>query len=103
MSRVGEAFKYYEMNYDDLPSLYLDMNHQSKYGAYLSACVYYCMITGRKASDNSFVNKDIEEDVAEIIKEVTTLFVLIKIKGLLKSNPFSDKNLIQKNIIYGQK
>lgn len=73
VSRVGEAFRYYELNYDDLPSLYLDMNHQSVYGAYLSACVHYCMITGRKASENTFMNTKIDQNVAEIIKEVADI------------------------------
>lgn len=70
ISRVGDAFVKYEKDYTDLPILYDDMSHQSKYGAYLSACVHYATITGRKASDNTYVNEKIESEFIKIIQEI---------------------------------
>lgn len=70
VSRSGEAFTLYETMYEDLPSLYKDVNHQSIYGAYLSACVHYGTITGKKAVDNTYQFVGIEEDIAQIIREV---------------------------------
>ena len=54
VSRAGEAFRLYEETYGLTPSLYMDMNHQSEYGAYLSACVHYTTLTGKKASNNLY-------------------------------------------------
>ena len=52
------------------PSLYQDMNHQSLYGAYLSACVHYASITGRKASRNSYIVPEMEYNMVKIIQEI---------------------------------
>ncbi len=66
---VGIAFEKYYLR-GDLPTLYCDMSHPSVYGAYLSACVHYASITGKKASDNSYKMEGIEENILIIIKEI---------------------------------
>ena len=73
VTRSGEAFKLFEETYGRTPSLYQDMNHQSLYGAYLSACVHYSTITGRKAINNTFVLEGIEADIATQIKQIADL------------------------------
>lgn len=67
---AGLAFERYEAQNDDLPSLYYDMNHPSTYGAYLSACVHYASITGRKSDDNTYMMPGIENEIAEIIQKI---------------------------------
>lgn len=67
--RSGEAFEVYGKEYD-LPSLYQDMNHQSLYGAYLSACCHYAEITGNSPINNSFVMEGIEHEIQVIIREI---------------------------------
>ena len=69
VNRVGEAFERYESR-TNLPSLYVDMNHASSYGAYLSACVHYASITGRKASGNSYIVPEMEYNMVKIIQEI---------------------------------
>ena len=54
----------------NLPCLYYDMNHPSTYGAYLSACVHYASITGRKSEDNIYMMPGIENEIAEIIQRI---------------------------------
>lgn len=66
---VGIAFEKYYLR-GNLPTLYCDMSHPSVYGAYLSACVHYASITGKKASDNSYKMEGIEENILIIIKEI---------------------------------
>jgi len=73
--RVGEAFELYESLYQDLPSLYYDDHHPSIYGSYLSACVHYATLTGRRASENGYKNSNIEEDVMKEIQKVADLIV----------------------------
>ncbi len=70
VNRAGEAFARYESRGGDLPSLYVDMNHASLYGAYLSACVHYASITGRNASDNHYIMKGIEYNYMKTIQEI---------------------------------
>lgn len=70
VNRVGEAFEKYEARWGLIPSLYVDMNHPSIYGAYLSACVHYSSITGKKASDNTYIMFEIEYDVMKNIQEI---------------------------------
>lgn len=70
ITRSGEAFKLFEETYGRTPSLYQDMNHQSLYGAYLSACVHYSTITGKKASDNTYIIDGLD---IEIIKNIQTI------------------------------
>lgn len=66
---VGIAFEKYYLR-GNLPTLYCDMSHPSVYGAYLSACVHYASITGKKASDNLYKMEEIEENILIIIKEI---------------------------------
>lgn len=66
---VGIAFEKYYLR-GNLPTLYCDMSHPSIYGAYLSACVHYASITGKKASDNLYKMEGIEENILIIIKEI---------------------------------
>ena len=70
ITRSGEAFKLFETEIGLTPSLYQDMNHQSLYGAYLSACVHYTTITGRKASDNTYVISGIEPEMIKTIQKI---------------------------------
>ena len=66
---VGMAFEKYYLR-GDLPSLYCDMSHPSVYGAFLSACVHYSSITGKKASDNQYKMEEIDDNMTQIIKEI---------------------------------
>ena len=68
----------YESPNNNLPSLYYDMNHPSTYGAYLSACVHYASITGRKADDNVYIMPRIENEIAEIIQKIADEVVFNK-------------------------
>ncbi len=70
VNRVGEAFYIYMNKYINNPSLYKDINHPSIYGAYLSACVHYASITGRKASLNTFTEIDIDASIMADIQKV---------------------------------
>ena len=70
VTRSGEAFKLFETTIGLEPSLYQDMNHQSIFGAYLSACVHYSTITGRKASSNTYVIPDISLEMIKTIQEI---------------------------------
>ena len=66
---VGIAFEKYYLR-GDLPSLYCDMSHPSVYGAYLSVCVHYASITGKKASDNPYKMEGIDDNMLKVIKEI---------------------------------
>lgn len=70
ITRSGEAFKAYELFDNTLPSLYDDMNHQSVYGAYLSACMHYSTLTKRPASSNTFRYEEIELEIQELIQRI---------------------------------
>lgn len=70
VNRAGEAFERYESKGGNLPSLYFDMNHPSIYGAYLSACVHYASITGRRASDNTYLMPEMEYNMIKTIQEI---------------------------------
>ena len=69
VTRSGEAFEIYLKEYD-LPTLYRDFNHQSIYGAYLSACCHYAMITGKSPIGNSYVIEGIEPETLAIIQSI---------------------------------
>ena len=69
VNRAGEAFAAYEAR-GGLPSLYVDMNHASIYGVYLSSCVHYASITGNKASDSAHKMEGIDDNMLAIIKEI---------------------------------
>jgi hypothetical protein len=49
--------------------LYEDDSHPNKYGAFLNACVFYQMLTDKKASELKF-NREIEPKTAELLKQV---------------------------------
>ena len=49
--------------------LYEDESHPNKYGAFLNACVFYQMLTNKKASDLIY-NGEIEPKTAEILKKI---------------------------------
>jgi hypothetical protein len=49
--------------------LYEDDSHPNKYGAFLNACVFYQMLTDKKASELKF-NGAIEPKTAELLKQV---------------------------------
>lgn len=70
ITRSGEAFRLFEETYGFEISLYQDLNHQSEYGAFLSACVHYSTFTGKRASDNSFIMEGISEEWAVKIKGI---------------------------------
>ena len=46
------------------------MNHQSLYGAYLSACVHYSTLTGKKASNNTYVIDGIDSEMIKTIQVI---------------------------------
>lgn len=72
--KTGDAFIKYEEIYNEV-SLYSDNNHGSIYGGYLSACVHFATLTGRKASNNSYIHPDIEETIAKHLKEIADMIV----------------------------
>ncbi|TKD61915.1 DUF4886 domain-containing protein [Flavobacterium sp. ASW18X] len=49
--------------------VYEDNIHPNKYGAFLNACVFYQMLTHKKASELIF-NGEIEPNIAEILKKI---------------------------------
>ena len=48
-------------------NIYEDDIHPNKYGAFLNACVFYQMLTGKRASELKF-NGGLEPSIAEILK-----------------------------------
>ena len=70
VTRSGEAFKTYELENSEYPSLYDDMNHQSVYGAYLSACMHYSTLTGRPASENTYIYSEIDLEMQKVIQRI---------------------------------
>ena len=76
ISPVGDAFVMFESAYGDFPSLYYDTHHPSAYGSFLSACVHYVTLTGRRASDVQYVYEEISEEYANAIKSIADQIVL---------------------------
>ena len=73
VSRVGEAFFACHEQYSDIDLYKEDEeigHHQNIYGAYLSACIHYHNITGRKAQNNSYIPSEIDEETAKILQAV---------------------------------
>lgn len=70
----GEAFAKCEELYPEI-TLYSDSNHGSLEGGFLSACVHYATLTGRRVSNNSYRPADISEEVANKLKEVADIIV----------------------------
>lgn len=50
--------------------LYEDDSHPNKYGAFLNACVFYQMLTDKKASELKY-NGEIEPKTAELLKKIS--------------------------------
>ena len=46
------------------------MNHQSIYGAYLSACCHFAMLTQKSPIGNSYVPDGIDSEIASIIRQI---------------------------------
>lgn len=62
--------KFYEVltNYPEI-ELYEDDSHPNKYGAFLNACIFYQMLTYKKASELKFTG-EIEPKIAELLKQI---------------------------------
>ena len=76
VSRVGEAFFVLHEKYSDIDLYKADEengHHQNDFGAYLSACIHYRNITGRKASDCKYIPSVIDEESAKKIQEVADM------------------------------
>lgn len=63
--------KVYEIltEYPDI-NVYEDDIHPNKYGAFLNACVFYQMLTNKKASELKFIG-EIEPNIAELLKNIS--------------------------------
>ena len=62
--------KFYEVltNYPEI-ELYEDDSHPNKYGAFLNACIFYQILTNKKASELKFTG-EIEPKIAELLKQI---------------------------------
>lgn len=62
--------KFYEVRtqYPEI-KLYEDESHPNKYGAFLNACIFYQMLTNKKASDLIY-NGEIEPKTAKLLKQI---------------------------------
>lgn len=62
--------KYFEVltKYPEI-ELYEDEAHPNKYGAFLNACIFYQMLTNKKASDLKYIG-DIEPETAKLLKQI---------------------------------
>lgn len=78
VTRAGEGFRLFEALYGNTISLYDDMNHPSLFGAYLSACIHYVTLTGRKASLNEYAPEGIDQSTKEMIQKVADTFCITK-------------------------
>lgn len=67
ISLVGDVFLEIIMNNPEI-NLYLDINHPSIYGAYLSALVHYKTITNKSVLNVKYIPDEISSKDAEIIK-----------------------------------
>ena len=73
VSRVGEAFFAIHEKYSEIDLYKEDEeigHHQNEFGAYLSACIHYRNITGRKAQDVKYIPSAIDEESAKKIQEI---------------------------------
>lgn len=62
--------KFYEVRtkYPEI-ELYEDNSHPNKYGSFLNACIFYQMITNKKASNLKY-NGEIEPNTAKLLKKI---------------------------------
>ena len=73
VSRVGEAFFECHKKYSDIDLYKEDEetgHHQNINGAYLSACIHYHNITGKKAQNNTYIPSSIDEDTAKKLQKI---------------------------------
>lgn len=68
LRRSNNGTKFFETRnkYPEI-ELYEDKSHPNKYGAYLNACIFYQMITGKKAKELNFIG-DIDPKFAKQLK-----------------------------------
>lgn len=67
-SENGNKFYEVRTKYPEI-ELYEDESHPNKYGAFLNACVFYQMLTNKKASDLVY-NGEIEPKRAKLLKQI---------------------------------
>lgn len=62
--------KFYEVRtkYPEI-ELYEDTSHPNKYGSFLNACIFYQMLTNKKASNLNY-NGVIEPNTAKLLKKI---------------------------------
>lgn len=62
--------KFYEVlkKYPQI-ELYDDEIHPNKYGAFLNACIFYQMLTNKKATDLNYIG-DVEPETAKLLKQI---------------------------------
>ena len=67
-SENGNKFYEVRTQYPKI-ELYDDDSHPNKYGSFLNACIFYQMLTNKKASDLIY-NGEIEPETAKLLKEI---------------------------------
>jgi len=67
-SNNGEKYFEVRTKYPEI-ELYEDQSHPNKNGAFLNACIFYQMLTNKKASHLKY-NGDIEPEIAELLKKI---------------------------------
>lgn len=65
-SENGNKFYEVRTKYPEI-ELYEDDSHPNKYGAFMNACVFYQMLTNKKASHLTYTG-DIEPEIAKLLK-----------------------------------
>lgn len=70
LTRSNNGTKFFETHVKNPEiELYDDDSHPSKYGSYLNACIFYQILTAKKASKLTY-NGEIEPDKAKILKNM---------------------------------
>ena len=67
-SENGNKFYEVRTQYPKI-ELYEDESHPNKYGAFLNACIFYQILTNKKALNLQF-NGEIEPEIAKLLKEI---------------------------------
>jgi hypothetical protein len=67
-SENGNKFYEVRTQYPKI-ELYEDESHPNKYGAFLNACIFYQMLTNKKALKLKY-NGEIEPEIAKLLKEI---------------------------------
>ena len=70
MLKSDNGNKFYEVltNYPEI-ELYEDDSHPNKYGAFFIFCIFYQILTNKKASELKFTG-EIEPKIAELLKQI---------------------------------